>query len=273
MKTYQVHDLFYTAWDQLTQKQMLTMLELSETLRQHQPDSTEYGLVLINILRTLRKNNKLVAKLEVEQAVDIFNDINFFKRNPDGSFQTPWYFFPVEGFTIHDFYFARPELNGTLPMFNRSFQQLVYADSAFSAFCVLNKKGEHKDAEEAVANLVAVLYTPRELFDVGDMNVRAKNVTLKLNQQKQALVLHTYANFRSFITDRYPHMFPKPIPTIDQPVNAEPVFTGTMWMNLRYDLAETIQFSGFKTASEAGICDALDFLEREAAKPKTNVQA
>jgi hypothetical protein len=271
MKTYQVHDLFFTAWDQLTQKQMLTMLELSEALRTHQPDSTEYGLVLINILRTLRKNHKLVAKLEVEQAVDIFNDINFFVRKADGSFQTPWYFFPVEGFTIHDFYFARPELNGTLPLFNRSFQQLVYADTAFSAFCVLNKQGNNKDAEDAVANLVAVLYTPRELFDVGDMHVRAKNVALKLNQQKQALVLHTYANFRSFITDRYPNMFP--LSSGEGRGEADPVFTGTMWMNLRYDLAQTEVFSGFKTASDAGIYDALDYLEREAAKPKPHVQA
>jgi hypothetical protein len=276
-REYTVSDLFFTRWEDLTAKQIIILIELTAALQKLESGTTEHGLVIIQILRTLRKNKALVSKLEVDQAVDIFNDIKFFQRKADGSFETPWLFFPVEGFTTNNFFFARPELNGSLPMFNRSFQQLVYADSAFSGFCVLNhalSSGEggvrlqlERDMQEAIASLVAVLYTPKELFDVADMEVRARQVPLKLNRQKQELVLHTYANVRSFITSRCPNLFPSPLEEAQGEVEP-PTFTGPMWMDLRYDLAKTEVFKGFKTANDAGIYDALDFLETEIIKNK-----
>jgi len=280
MKEYQVSDLFYTSWSHLTQKQIITMIELSDALRMLQPGTTEHGLVLINILRTLRKNKHLVSKLEVEQAVDIFNDIQFFLRNADGSFKTPWLFFPVESFTINGFEFRSPT-HSDLPLFYHTFQQLVYADSAFSAFCLLNyqltnKEGDERtllaDIDSALNSLIAVLFTLPEDFDIADMEVRARLVPLKLNIAKRSLVLHTYANVRQFIVNRCPHLFPSP-PAGGEGAGGEvPTFTGPMWMSLRYDLAKTEVFKGFKTASDARIYDALDFLEKELidAKQKPN---
>lgn len=281
-RQYTVSDLFYNQWEDLTAKQIIIIIELTAALQKLEPGTTEHGLVIIQILRTLRKNKALVSKLEVDQAVDIFNDIIFFKRKADGSFETPWLFFPVEGFTTNNFYFTRPELNGSLPMFNRTFQQLVYADSAFSGFCVLNyqynqpnadKKALERDMHEAIASLAAVLYTPKEFFDVADMEVRARQVPLNLNREKQELILHTYANVRSFITTRCPNLFPPTLSSGEGRGEAEaeaeaPTFTGPMWMELRYDLAKTEVFKGFKTANDAGIYDALDFLETEIIKNK-----
>lgn len=276
-REYQVSDLFYTRWEDLTTKQIMIMIELTAALQKLEAGTTEHGLVIIQILRTLSKNKVLVSKLEVDQAVDIFNDLKFFQRKADGGFETPWLFFPVEGFTTNNFFFARPELNGSLPMFNRTFQQLVYADSAFSAFCVLtyqynqpdaDKKALERDMQEAIASLVAVLYTPKELFDVADMEVRARQVPLKLNREKQELILHTYANVRNFITARCPNLFPSPLSIEEVQGHEAPTFTGPMWMDLRYDLAKTEVFKGFKTANDAGIYDALDFLETEIIKNK-----
>lgn len=286
IKEYTIHDLFYTDWKQLRQPQIITLIELSDSLRMLQPDSTEYGLVVINILRTIRKNKGLAGKLEVDQAVDCFNDIKFFVRNADGSFKNPWLFFPVEGFNMHGFNFSCPTLTD-LPLFYHTFQQLVYADTAFSAFCVLNHKLKNEllteyerkqllaDVDEALCSLIAVLYTKPEDFDIADMEVRTRLVPLKLSIQKRSLVLHTFANVRKFITDRCPALFPVLPELPNQPMEETvPVFTGPMWMNLRYDLAKTEVFKGFKTASDARIYDALDYLEKEAietANQKKNV--
>lgn len=277
-KAYTVSDLFYDCWEQLTQKQLVTVIWLSDVLSSQKEGSVEYGLTVIGILRALRKNFRLVDKINEKQAVDCFNDIKFFHRNADGSFKTPWYFFPVIGFNVNGKRFRRPELNGSLPMYNRSFQQLVYADSAFSGFCVLNYQHSkepsaelEKEMDEALCSLIAVLYTEPEDFTMANLEMKAELIRQKLTVEQRSLILHTYANVRSFITDRCPNLMPKPAENAEK--EATPVFTGPMWLKLRYSLAETEVFKGFTTANNAMIYDALDYLEEkalEAANRKTN---
>lgn len=286
MREYTVPDLFFTKWDQLNPGQMSLIIELTDQLRLLEKGSKNWGLVVISILRNLRKNKSLVSQLEVEQAVDCFNELEFILRNPDGSFRTPWYFFPVAGFKSNEFVFLQP-VRTDLPLFYHTFQQLVYADSAFSAFCLLNyqynktdhddvltRKQQERDMDEALCSLIAVLYTSPDDFDIADMEVRARHIPLKMNIRQRSLLLLTYANVRQFITDRCPNLFPKPIKKSEE--EQPPVFSGPIWMNLRYDLAKTEVFKGFKTASDARIYDALDFLEKETIEfnqPKPNGQA
>lgn len=270
MKTYHLNELFKTSWDELSLQEICKMLELGEMLMKIEHGSREHGLVSIEILRTLRKKRSTVAELELEQAVDCFNAITFFQRTPKGSFQTPWYFFPVDAFRASGRTFCPPELIGGLPMYNRTFDQLVYADAAYSKFCVLHyqysltpDKSLALEMEETVNQLIAVLYKQPDQFDPVEIERNARVIAPKLNLQKRALILHTYANVRSFILDRCPTLFPKPSED-DEEVSQVPVYTGPMWMTLRYDLAKTEVFKGLETARTAMLYEALDFLEKEA---------
>jgi hypothetical protein len=223
----------------------------------------------------LRKNKSAVAMIEVDQAVDCFNDITFFRRTEAGNFETPWLFFPVEDFNAHGFHFVRPKMSGkTLPMFDRTFDQLVYADSAFSSFCALNhlyitneqnmregaKDIYRYDIDDCINSIVAVLYTRHEDFDVNAIEMKLPFIKKKLSSDERALILHTYANVRAFLLERCPHLFPKK----ESEENLPPQSTGEMWLNLRYDLAETEAFKGFHTARNAMIYDVLDYLDKKA---------
>lgn len=267
MKTYKITDLFKTSWAELTAKEMIALIDLSELLKKYPEESRDYGMITIAILRLLRKNKSVVAKIELEQAVDCFNDITFFRRTAKGSFQTPWYFFPVGNFNHSGVDFVRPEMSGTLPMYNRSFDQLVYADAAFSNFCILNHEqhsGVKHELDDFINALIAVLYTQPKRFSIADMETKSKLVQQHLTVAERALILHTYANVRSYILDRCPHLFPPSVGPDEAEGYIEGVSTGEMWLNIRYDLAETEVFKGFDTARSAMIYDALDYLEKKA---------
>lgn len=271
MNQYTIDQLFKMNWNELTPKEIMEVVTISEQLSRHEAGTIEHGYYVIQMLKLLRKNKSAVAKINEEQAVDCFNDITFFNRNEKGEFITPWLFFPVGNFISNNEQFYRPELVGGLPMFNIIFDQLVYADAAFSAFCVLNYQHEREellrfkrqlqlDMDEAVNSLIAALYSHPQNFDVKKLEVLARLVPLKLTQDERSLILHTYANARAFITNRCPNLFPKQ----GEQEASEPVTTGEMWMHLRYELAETKAFSGFETARKTLIYDALDFMEKKA---------
>lgn len=281
MKEYSIDQLFALRWEDLTAKQLIKIVSLSDQLMNAEADSIQYGLLSIETLRTLRTNKAAVANLNVEQAVDCFNDITFFRRDEKGNFVTPWYFFPIKNFLVNGVEFEAPHMNGSLPMYNRSFNQLVYADSSFSAFCVLNHRynqikdfGDKKelkelerDMDQAINSLIAVLYIDHIDFDIERVEVNARLVPLKLTTAERAIILHTYGNVREFIVARCATLFSKP--PEDPAIAVQPIHTGPMWLNLRYDLAETEVFKGFDKASKALVYDALDYLEKRAAeKPK-----
>ncbi len=282
-REYPIQQLFKMGWEQLTPKEMITIIELSDRILDVEKDSVDYGFILIAMLRIIRKNKSAVSKINEAQAVDCFNNVTFFQRNEDRSFKTPWLFFPIGNFTAGGETFERPQLLGTLPMYNRTFDHLVYCDQAFSAFCLFNYQlnKEHiparrdqlqSDMNDALDSLIAVLYHSQFNFDVKRIEVTSRLIRQKLTIAERSLILHTYANVRQFITEKYPYLFPAPLPSNEQSESA-PQLTGAMWLNLRFDLAETEVFKGFDTARNALIYDALNYLEKKAkeayeAKPK-----
>jgi hypothetical protein len=281
MKTYKLNTLFKMDWSELDQQEHFAMLQLGEQLQRVEFGSKEHGLITIEVLRTLRKRQGLVAGLDLQQAVDCFNAITFFHRTDKGSFRTPWYFFPVFKFRIGRKTFHRPEMIGGLPMYERSFDQLVYADSAYSNFCLLNHqysitpdKKIQDEMETCINDMIAVLYTRPENFDPASVHEYSGSISKVLSAQQRAMILHTYANVRMFLVARCSNLFPQPPEEVEE-VPAAPLQTGPMWMNLRYDLAETEVFKGFETARAALIYDALDYLDKkalEASKNKANAQ-
>jgi hypothetical protein len=279
MKSVKITDIFKTRWEELNAKEIIDVISISEKLHQTEDKaSQQYGILVISMLRLLRRDKRMVSKIDEEQAVDCFNDITFFNRNQHGEFLTPWLHFPIPGFNFDSKRFREPEKIGGLPMYNLIFDQLVYADAAFSNFCVMNheyqkfySKELKKEMDENVNGLIGVLYTPPEAFDPVNIDMHANIVSLKLNTLERALILHTYANIRNFIMDRCTNLFPRQEEENDLPP-AAPVQTGPMWMNLRYDLAETEAFKSLQTARKALIYDALDYLDRKAFDLKQKSQ-
>jgi hypothetical protein len=274
MKTYSIRTLFKTSWEELSCQEFISVIALSDAMHGIVDKSSEkYGLYVIAMLKAIRKNKSLVSKLNIEQAVDCFNDITFFKRNEKGEFLTPWYFFPVETFWAGRSKFVKPEMNGELPIYYRSLDQLIYADGAFSSFCVMSYQADPKfasDMDDALNSMIAVLYQSPEDFNITKAEAMAAQIKKKLSPNKKALLLHTYANVRKFITDRYPNLFPR---REDDGKEVIPQQTGPMWLNLRFDLAETEVFKGFDTARNSLFYDALDYLEKklkEAPKQKAH---
>lgn len=267
-KTYQLANLFHTSWEKLTPSQHWMAIEYTDQMLHTEKGSKRYGMLLIQLLRTLRKNKKLVSNIEVDQAVDCFNALDFLKRNDRGSFLIPWYHFPKVTNKL-----STPS-RSTPPLYYHTFEQLCYADSHFSAFCLLNyqyNRASAKRKEELLADmndalnyLIAVIYIKPEDFTTQEMDKVAAYVKQRCPEIMRTLVLHTYANVRQYITDRCPTLFPKPLVVDENQTEEQPQHTGPMWQNLRYDLAKTEVFKGFNVASHARIYDALDFLEKEA---------
>jgi hypothetical protein len=261
MKSYPITSLFHTTWETLTPRQMIDILDIRESWKQAKAEGQlkAAGYYSIMLLRELRKNKNLVSKINVEQAVDCINDLKFIHE--------PWYFFPVPAFSFSPSvlnHATAPTAHFTPPgekMHNRNFSQLVYADAAFSRYCVL----DHKKLDgtiNAINELVAVLYTSADEFNDQDIIYRAGLVGELLKDWQKALILYTYANCRLSFIERCPNLFPGSGPS-DKP--SPPTYTGKMWQNLRYDLAETPAFQGFNVAGNANLYDALDYLEKKAS--------
>lgn len=260
IKTYSISDLFITSWlDQLkkptlTTEQMATVISVRYNLDKaiKENNLTNIGFYAIAMLRLLRKNKSAVAKINEEQVVDCINDITFFRE--------PWYFFPQVAAGI----FQAPDEY----MHDRYFEQLVYADSAFTKYLKQEEDLKHAHpsqegsfiSEETLNEFVAILYTRPEEFKSKEITDRARLVS-QLKDYEKAVIFHTYANVREYIVHRCPSLFPKPD---HQAIDTAPVvYTGKMWRTLLFDFSETEAFKGFDRARTAYIYDAMDYLEKK----------
>ena len=134
-KEYEVSDLFYTRWEDLAGPVQAEVLGLLMKMRETEPGTTDYGYILIQILRRIRRRPRLVQKLNVEQAVDIFNSLTFLNE--------PWYFFPeIKGTAL-----TRPDDK----LARHTFDHFIYADNEYSSYIALND-------ELHLKRLVATLY-------------------------------------------------------------------------------------------------------------------
>lgn len=250
MKTYAVPDLFFTRWEDLTPRLHAEVYALYNSLTP--PEDPQYGFTLINILRRLRKNKGLVNRINVEQAVDIFNDLAFLKK--------PWYYFPL---------LDNKKLSLVTPdgkMARSSFDQFIYADNEFSQFLIT------QDAAY-LHRLVVTLYplAGDQHFDKETVEDRARAITGHLKPWQLNLVFFTFSQIRSYVMTRCKTLLPPPAgPSPDQ----EPVPTGPMWYRIKHQAARTGVFGTFDETGRTNMYSVLDHLEilcqeQEDAKRKT----
>jgi hypothetical protein len=249
-KEYLVKDLFFTTWDELRGRAQAEVFSLLLQLRDAEVGTTKYGVILISILRRLRKNPQLVNKINVEQAVDIFNDLKFLKE--------PFYKFRA----IRLKNLITPEEK----MAKLTFDHFIYADNEYSSFLSTQDP-------KYLLRLVATLYQAK--FD--KENVESIAAALDKKKIKEWLLTHTfftYAHVREFVTRRCKTLMPPPPINSEediQEVKATP--TGGMWLKLKHRLAETPAFQGYDKAGSANMYAALDYLEDLAQLKEKNAKA
>lgn len=241
-REYQVSDLFFNRWDQLSAMIHAEVYALQQLAQQEQKDSIQYGLKVIGVLRNLRKNKALVNRINEAQAVDIYNDLKFLNE--------PWTHFPVKALpTTIGLLYAPAEKMAT-----HTFDHFIYADHEFTSFLATNDR-------KYLVRLAATLYRlKRETwFDKELVEARAE-LLVNIKPWQEAMVFTTYGFIREFISRRCKKLLPasKPIEG-SEPIKVVP--SGPMWLQLKHRLSETPAFQGYDTAGRANIYSALDYLE------------
>lgn len=240
-KVYTTADLFFTSWAQVRPVDHAVVFEMVQEIKSTDPESEQYGFLLIAILRRLRKNWRLVDKINVAQAVDIFNDLKFLHE--------PWYYFPKVAGEL-----KTPEEH----MARNTFDHFIYGDNEFTSYLAT------QDVTH-LRRLVATLY--QDQFDKENVEGIAK--ALKAKDHELKLVFYTYAQVRTFVMKRCKKLLPTS-PKQTEGENEEGVQpTGAMWLTLKHRLAETPVFQGYDNAGKANMYAALDYLE-DLAKQKAD---
>lgn len=249
-KEYTISDLFFTGWDELTPMTHAEVFALRKIQLTKDPDSIEYGVYLINILRRLRKNRRLVDQIDETQAVDIFNDLKFLDE--------PWTWFPVKTLPTRNFMLYAPDDK----MATHTFDHFIYADNEFTCFLATQDR-------KYLARLAATIYRAKgEVYlDKEAVEARADQLGRKLTQWQGDLIFVTFGHIRDFITRRCKTLLPPAGPSPEGEPRIVP--TGPMWLKLKHRLAETPAFQGFDNAGRANMYSAIDYLE-DLAQRKEN---
>jgi len=238
-KEYQVSDLFYDDWRKVKPKIHVEVFALQQKLNSISKEDPEYGFILIRILRLLRRKALLVDKINVEQAVDCYNELKFLNQ--------PWHFFPeIKNLITPDDYLAR-----------HTFDHFIYADGEFTSYIV-------KNDESYLRKLVVSLYqeTQGEYFYRDEINFRAEKLSVKPWQLM--LVFFTFAHVRNFITNRCKNLLPKSKATEE----TTPQVSFAMWDDIKHAAVRTGVFGDFTAQGRANVYDVLDHLEKLAKDRK-----
>jgi hypothetical protein len=256
-KTYTVSDLFFTSWKELKPRahaEVYALQQNASLIPSPSPggEGNALGFAIIAILRRLRKNPSLVNKINVEQAVDIYNSLTFLNE--------PWYYFPpIENKTLA---LSAPDPD----LARHSFDQFIYADNEFSTY-VINQ--DPKYLERLVVTLYPLLGD--EFFDKESVEARAAAIAGKLKHWQLELVFFTYAHVREKIMKRCKTLLPAPakkqslegeeIAESLEEITAKATPTGAMWYRIKHQVARTSVFGGFEGTGQANMYYVLDHLE------------
>lgn len=251
MKIYEVSDLFFTRWKDLSPKVHAIAFALQQQALEHDKATPQYGLTLIEVLKTIRKNKMLAGKINVEQAVDIYNSLSFLNE--------PWYHFPALVNKV------LPLITPTEKLTRISFDQFIYADNEFTSYVI-----DHD--EKFLRRLIVTLYLlpDEEFFDKEKVEARADALKGKLKEWQLMQVFFTFAQMRGFIMDRCKALLPKPAKKANEETEDPARSTGPMWYKIKHYAASTLVFGTFDELGESNMYSVLDHLEHIAQEKKSN---
>lgn len=251
MKSYNIEDLFHLKWAALTAREHAAVLYYTECLKKSRAKETRNerleGHYSILILRTLRKNKKVVSKITVEQVVDCINDIDFINE--------PWYHFPVlkTGYSFMNS-LQPPEL-----LKHHTFGMLCRMDSIFSKW-MMKQESQHLQNQ-----LLGLIYTNPADYLETEIEARGEAVGKIVSDYDRIVAIATFANVKKFIIDGCPILFPQSEEATEGPTK-EPklIDSEPMWEKLLFILAETPAYPGMEKAKAAPMYEALNYLEAKA---------
>jgi len=237
MKQVEAVQLFTSSWEELKPDQFVKLHRIRDLIEEKQRTSGETGYLKTEALKLLCKNIKTFKRLTPGQIYDCFPLLDFIYEDTTT--------FVVRAVRIDQRTLGAPDPE----LKNLSFYELIIADSDFSKF-IISKNIQYLD------HLIATLYT-REV----EMVTRMQSIEVK-----EAIMIN-YAACRNYFTARCPNLFPKQQKDDNDPPGP-PSYTGEMWLNLLYDLAETPAYQGIENAKKANAYEALDYLEKKAREMK-----
>lgn len=239
MKQYTVDDLFITRWQDLRPARQAQVYAMYLAIKQHESDQVEYGLLLINILRALRRRPLLVDKINERQAVDIFKEIEAVMLSQ------PWYFFP----TLKHLPTPDAELART------TFDQFIYADNEFTGvLAAQQRRADDKTILTLMARLAVTLYTYQ--FDKENVAAAAAKLGVSHSAELQ-LVLFTFGHVRERVVKRCKHLLP-PGAASEEATTIQP--SGQLWHTIKHFAAKTLVFGDFQKLGQSNMYDVLDHL-------------
>jgi hypothetical protein len=268
IKTLDITDIFRQSWDAFSERERLRLIRTLQVIRQNENGSALRGYLIKGVVRKCAVSRKVAKSLSSEQIVDVFHDLHFLHE--------PWYDFLI------------PEVNLPLTgvagllyppkskLSNISFYQFKWIDAKFTKFLVHAHNQETDLAKIELGKFLASIYTPvgpplkgvaegRGVFHEDMLSNHGPALYKKFAFWERELTMETYANIRNFIMERYPFLFPSP-PSREEPGGdvPPPFYTGHMWQEMHYDLADTEAFQGYIAAGDANIYDALGYLNKKA---------
>lgn len=284
MKEKNISDIFHTSWDSLRSEkggnQVIITMRYLQIVRAtlDQKAYTQFGYYVRILIKSLAKQK--VQRLDSEQLVDIYHDLKFLHE--------PWYFFSTPVIKLKSnspLSRGVAEGRGVLHapderLSNITYSNFKFADAKFTKYLCHQEAGEDKEAQLELNKLMACLYCPglgdERIFHEKQIDDHAGILETRLRPWEKLLAAETYGYIRTYIVNRETFLFPQGSNSPDgipkklkaKESENKPVYTGEMWQDLHYDLADTEAFKGYEPAGSANIYHALDYLNKKAREQK-----
>lgn len=265
MQDLAVSDVFVDSWDSLREEKggnkIIKVMRYLQVMRVawEKQELMQYGYYVRIVLKILAKKGMkpILKRLDPEQLVDIFNDIQMLK--------SPWFFFPNPVIKCEGTLFMAPDER----LSNIDYNNWKFADAKFTKYLIHKNNGEVTEARQELDKLIACLYVPeapsRDFLE-SSIEAHARLLDEQMKEWEKLLACETFGHIRTSIVKREKALFPKVKGKTND--DSEVNYTGEMWKDLHYDLADTEAFKGYEAAGKANIYHALDYLNKKAKEAK-----
>lgn len=234
VRSLRISDLFHVGYETLSPEQFLQLTQL-KAIRDAEQSTENRAFVSFSMLRSICKNLKLFKLLTRSQIRDCFEVLSFLED-------------PFPDFIIKTFHHSgQSYINPGAKLENATFYQIVESDAAFTRYMISENAGD-------LDKFCTQLYRPVDGAD-------EKSSLPDLHKQ---VIFMNYAACRQHFTSLCPNLFPPADNSEDPEEKKEPVFTGPMWLDLLYALADTPAFQGIEQAKNANFYEALLYLDKKA---------
>lgn len=231
-----VGDLFHTSYESLAPEQFLQLIQLKD-IRDKEERPEHRAFVSTSMLRVVCKNLKRFPDIRQDQLIDCFDILNFIDE--------PYTGFIVKSFRHAGKVYAAPARN----LDDATFYQVVESDAEFTRYLVTQ---EEKDLDKFCLKLYRPVDDPGS--PAGELDSVAAHT-----------IFYNYAACRNHFTGIAENLFPPPDNDTDKKeTDRNNIFTGPMWLDLLYSLADTPAFQGIDKAKTANFYEALLYLDKRA---------